>query len=213
MKLPRFLPRNDTFHELLGALAASSLEAARTLKVFVDGDDTARARAAEAVLRHKEDSKRTLSRVTVELCRSYITPFDREDIQELSDQLYRATKTIEKVMERMRLHGLSSHREDFVQQTDLIVAEAEAMAATVRDLARLGSGDHADAVQARVETMHDLELTGDEVLGTLLVALFNEGHTTRDLILRKDIYDLLEKVIDRYRDAAAVALEIVLKHG
>ena len=56
-------------------------------------------------------------------------------------------------------------------------------------------------------------MKGDLMLGELLVSLFNEGHTVRDLILRKDIYDMLEKVIDRYRDAAGVALRIVLKHS
>ena len=213
MKLPRFLPDNDVFHRLLAGLAANSLGAARGLAAFVAGD-AADAGAAGDIARGKAKAKRIVSDITVQLCRSYITPFDREDIQGLSEQLYKATKTIEKVAERMRLHGLANRQDDFSPQTALIVAEAEAMAAVIADLARLGSGDHAAMVQRRIEAMHDLELKGDAVLGELLVALFDDAdRATRDLILRKDIYDLLEKVIDRYRDTAAVALEIVLKHG
>ena len=68
-------------------------------------------------------------------------------------------------------------------------------------------------MKEKVATLQDMELKGDAILGELLVTLFNEGHSTRDLILRKDIYDMLEKVLDRYRDAADVALQIVLKHS
>jgi uncharacterized protein Yka (UPF0111/DUF47 family) len=56
-------------------------------------------------------------------------------------------------------------------------------------------------------------LQGDAILAELLVTLFKEGRPARDLILRKDTYDMLEKVIDRYRDVSNIAVEIVLKHS
>jgi uncharacterized protein Yka (UPF0111/DUF47 family) len=209
-RLPSFLPRQDKFHHLLGDMAAQSHACARHLKTFVEGgDEPARKAASDAIDACKASAKATLARVTAELCRSYITPFDREDIQEFSSQLYKVTKTMEKVRERMQLHGLSSYREDFTKQTALIVREAETMEAMVRDLAK---GHNLD-IQKQVGILQNLEVQGDSVLGELLVALFDQGHSTRDLILRKDIYDMLEKVIDRYRDAGSVALQIVLKHG
>lgn len=48
----------------------------------------------------------------------------------------------------------------------------------------------------------------------MLVSLFEDDSSDiRNLILRKDIYDMLEKVLDRYRDAAGIALQIVFKHS
>jgi uncharacterized protein Yka (UPF0111/DUF47 family) len=209
-KLSNLLPRDDKFFRLLGELSRTAHDSANHLKIFVEtSDEAARGQASKGIDDCKAAAKRAVAEVTEELCRSYITPFDREDIQDFSTQLYKITKTIEKVRERMQLHGLASHRDDFSRQTDLIVAEAEAMDGMVRDLSK---GDIAH-VPERVKILHDLELRGDAILGELLVNLFNEGHPTRDLILRKDIYDMLEKVIDRYRDAAGVALEIALKHG
>ncbi|HEY0901827.1 MAG TPA: hypothetical protein VGD95_06860, partial [Micavibrio sp.] len=61
--------------------------------------------------------------------------------------------------------------------------------------------------------LQELENKGDAILSELLVELFKGDNDARDLILRKDIYDMLEKVVDRYRDAASVALQIVLKHS
>ncbi len=195
---------------MLAALSAHAHACAAHLKTFVEStDEAARAAASKGIGDCKAAAKDMLGKVTAELCRSYITPFDREDIQEFSSQLYKVVKTMEKVHERMQLHGLSSYREDFSRQTALIVREAEAMDTMVAELSK----GHNLEIQQQVAKLQDLELKGDVVLGELLVALFDEGHSTRDLILRKDIYDMLEKVIDRYRDAGSVALQIVLKHG
>ena len=68
-------------------------------------------------------------------------------------------------------------------------------------------------IVGKVAQLHTLEANGDEVLGQLLSDLFKNHQDARDLILRKDIYDMLEKVLDRYRDAAEIALQIVLKHS
>lgn len=204
------LPRDNTFHLLLQKMSGDAQRCAVHLKTFVETPDKAeRDASAKGMDECKASSKDTLSQITAALCKSYITPFDREDIQALSFQLYKITKTMDKVRERMQLHGLSSHREDFYRQTALIVREADAMHLIMQDLAQ----SHKPEIQAHMNALQDLELQGDAVLGELLVLLFNEGHTTRDLILRKDIYDMLEKVIDRYRDAGGIVLEIVLKHG
>jgi uncharacterized protein Yka (UPF0111/DUF47 family) len=204
------LPKDDTFHRLLQKMSSDAQRCALHLKTFVESaDEAARAAAAKGLDECKASSKATLSDITSALCKSYITPFDREDIQALSFQLYKITKTMDKVRERMQLHGLSSHRDDFYRQTALIVREADAMHLIMQDLSQA----HKPEIQSHMAILQELELQGDAVLGELLVSLFNEGHSMRDLILRKDIYDMLEKVIDRYRDAGSIVLEIVLKHG
>jgi uncharacterized protein Yka (UPF0111/DUF47 family) len=144
------------------------------------------------------------------LCRSYITPFDRDDIQDFAAALYKIPKIMEKVKERMDLHGLAGEGRDFLRQVDVIVEEASAMDDIVKNLIRKPDSRR---VQDKVSVLYDLEHKGDSILGELLATLFDEHTEARDLILRKDIYDMLEKVIDRYRDAAGVALQIVLKHG
>ena len=210
MKFFSFIPKDDKFYRLLEELSACALDCARHLKLFVEStDESVRDRASKDIDGCKARAKKTVARVTDELCRSYITPFDREDVQELANQLYKITKTMEKVQERMMLHGLSPQHTDFSGQVGVILAEAEAMDVVIRDLSTSGNGE----IVRQVQKLHDLEQEGDELLGRLLVNLFNAGHDTRDLILRKDIYDMLEKVIDRYRDIAAIALQIVLKHS
>ncbi|MBI2234672.1 MAG: DUF47 family protein [Micavibrio aeruginosavorus] len=211
LKLPFLKPKENKFCVLLEGLSAQALDCARHLKTFIENTDAARqAEAGRAIDASRARSKELTGQITAELCRTFITPFDREDIQDIAADLYRIPKTIQKIKERLSMHGISSVKGDFSLQTDLIVLEAEAMEEMMRELTR---GHDNERVIAKAEQLQELENRGDEILGDLLVALFRDNADARDLILRKDIYDMLERVIDRYRDAAGVALQIVLKHS
>ena len=206
-----FLPRKTRFNELMHNLSDAVCECPGHLKMYIDTTDAnTRARAGKAIMAARLRSKDIAAQITQELCLSYITPFDRDDIQEFAGTLYKIPKLIEKVRERLDIHGISQSDGDFARQIDVIMAEAHAM----RDITdHLVKKPDSRKVQDNVTVLYDLEYKGDAILGELLGKLFREEQEARELILRKDIYDMLEKIIDRYRDAAGVALQIVLKHG
>ena len=210
-KFPFLKPKDNKFCVLLEGLSAEAQGCALHLKTFVESADAAeRAAAGAAIEAARKRSKEMTGQVTAELCRTYITPFDREDIQDIAGDLYKIPKTIQKIKERLSMHGITSVKGDFSRQIDLIVQEAEAMEEMMKELTK---GHDDDRVIAKAAVLQELENRGDAILGELLVSLFKENTDARDLILRKDIYDMLEKVVDRYRDAASVALQIVLKHS
>jgi hypothetical protein len=211
MKSFSLLPRQEKFYTYLTDLSAKANVCARHLKAYVEAPDAAaRQKAGQELGRCRAQSKTIMGDMTGDLCRSFITPFDREDIQNFAQCLYRIPKTIEKVVQRMELHGLKGSKTDFIRQIDLIAGEAEVMEEMVNDLI---TKRDSRLVMQKVALLHELEQKGDDVLQELLVSLFADGRDVKDLILRKDIYALLEKVIDCYRDAAAVTLQIVLKYS
>lgn len=204
------MPRQDKFSHLLESLSSAAHKSACHLKEYIQTSDaTERHRLGELISNSKQSAKSTMSNITKSLCQTYITPFDREDIQEFAAHLYKITKTIDKVRERIDLHGISLEDGSFSKQVDLICLEGEAMNEMV---AALGKGKASDLIITKTDILLDLEMKGDAVLAELLVSLFSNETSARELILRKDIYDMLEKVIDRYRDAGSIAVEIVLKH-
>lgn len=136
-----------------------------------------------------------MGEVTDELGRSFVTPFDRENIQNFCQYLYRIPKMIERVVQRMELHGLNAGRTDFLHQIDIILEEAALMEGMV---AHLIHKRNAKQMMHNVALLHNLEQKGDDTLQDLLSSLFAESRDVKDLMLRKDIYDMLEKVIDRY---------------
>lgn len=205
------MPREEKFYRLLEQLAAQAKIAAHHLKAYIESTDPGvKGTAANAMKACRAESKTLSFEVTRELCLTYITPFDREDIQDISADLYRITKLIEKVYERLSLHKLEINRGDFSRQVNLIVQEADIMENMVRDLI---SGAGTDKILKQANTLRDLENEGDMILSELLGDLFRDTTEARELILRKDMYDLLEKVVDAYRDLAGIALQIVLKYS
>jgi uncharacterized protein len=205
------LPKEDKFFRLIVQLAVQAEHSATSLKACVEGaDQQARAAAAKKAAESRAEAKRLSNEVTRELCLTFITPFDREDIESFSFVLYKITKIVHKICDRLQYYDLSGDKKDFSRQTNLIVQEAAAMHDVVDELTK---GHNTTRTMAKIDVLYDLENQGDMVLNELLAALYKSEHDARGFILRKDIYDMLETVIDRYRDAAAIALQIVLKHS
>jgi uncharacterized protein Yka (UPF0111/DUF47 family) len=205
------MPREEKFYVLLEKLAVQARVSAHHLKSYIESKNIEEKSAAATALHEcRTEAKKLSFEVTEQLCLTYITPFDREDIQDISADLYRITKLIEKVYERLSLHKMEVNRGDFSRQVNLIVQEASIMENMVHDLI---TGAGADKILKQADALRDLENEGDVVLSELLGELFRNTTEARELILRKDIYDLLEKVIDAYRDLAGIALQIVLKYS
>ncbi len=210
LNIAKLLPSETKFYTYIEQLSSEASTAAHHLKTFTDSEDpVARKEAGNAITACKAEAKRISAEVIKQLCVSFVTPFDREDIQNFCGYLYRITKTIEKVREHMDMYQMKDAKE-LTRQVDVILQEAEGMQTMVAGLIKGGRPQH---IIEKAALLDALENKGDEVLSDLLVILIREAPDAKQLILRKDIYDLLERVIDGYRDAAGVALQIALKYS
>ena len=207
-----FLPREEKFIKMLMELEAYANQSCRLLKVMVEqrADAQAIEQASEGIRRSKREAKKCQELITQEICRTLITPFDREDIQEFAVTLYHIPKLIDKITVRLLTHDMHPFNRDFNKFVDIIERQAEAMSAVLQEF----SGKlNTKTVNAKAAILHELEDQGDVVLGQLIASSFHDITDVRELILRKDIYEMLEDVTDQYRDAANVALQIILKHS
>ena len=210
LNIAKLLPSEAKFHRMIDQLSQQTHASARHLKTLVDTNDPAkRKEAAAAITSCKAQSKAIMNEITKELCLTFVTPFDREDIQSFSSTLYKIPKTIEKVSELLQFHQLTDIKE-LNAQADIILEETEAMKAMVDALIK---GEKTDIILQKAALLDALETRGDDILSHLLADLLKNTHDPRTLILKKEAYDILERVVDRYRDAAAIALQIVLKNS
>jgi uncharacterized protein Yka (UPF0111/DUF47 family) len=208
--IAKLLPREEKFYTLIERLSGQAALSARHLLTLVQSCDAESRKAAAAEISKARDAAKKLSaETTAELCQTFITPFDREDIQGLAGNLYKIPKTIDKIREYADLHLIDCLK-DLVPQAEVIVQEAEAMESMVHALLQ---GGKAAQVAKQAALLDSLENKGDAVLGQLLVDLLKNTEDPRQFILRKEVYDMLERVIDKYRNAAEIALQITLKHS
>jgi len=205
-----FFPREDKFYKLLSQQAEFVKSSTDNLSQLFLSKQSDQNQSLALIKAAKAGAKSTSLEITKELCHTFVTPFDREDIQDIADNLYRIPKTIEKIAERVLLHNIPANQGDFDRQVKLIASEAEVMTELI--LALISKNANKTVIE-KAEKLNELEQTGDEIRNDLLKSLYNNERDIKDLLIRRDIYDMLEKVVDRFRDVASVALQIVLKHS
>src|SRR5215211_5341236 len=99
--LEKLLGRQETFLELFEASAEQAHQSAAALARFVARP--AAQRSLDEFIGSRRQDKEITKRISEELCSGYITSLDREDIEALSNSLYKIPKTIEKIAERILL--------------------------------------------------------------------------------------------------------------
>src|SRR5437016_14674136 len=87
----------------------------------------------EFVTSRRED-KRITQELTEQLCKTFITPLEREDIQALAAALYKIPKTVEKIGERILICPEDLHGRSFAKQVEFLDQAAEAVLAMVKQL-------------------------------------------------------------------------------
>ena len=99
--LQRFLGKEDKFFDLLEASAAEACTSVRALITFIKKPDEVK--SLDEFIRARRNEKKITSQISEELCTTFVTALEREDIEALSVALYKVPKTIEKIGERILL--------------------------------------------------------------------------------------------------------------
>lgn len=154
--------------------------------------------------------KRIAQEISEELTKVFATPLEREDIEALSTSLYKISKIVEKVGERLVICPPGT-RLSTVQKE---LASIEDACTVVHSLVgSLRNGSNLDKIKGGYERVQSLEGDADKLLLQHLRELYHSDQDARLLIYWKDLYDLLERTTDRCRDVGNVVFHIVLKNS
>lgn len=206
--LQRFLSKGDRFFDLLLASAEEARESVAALLELLEAPVEERT-IEKFVLRRSKD-KRIAEQISSLLCSSFITPLEREDIEALSHALSRIPKTIKKFAERFLFAQAHLPRDGFEDQTQLLKQATDTLYEMVHQLR--GGGD-LGVIQELNSRLHSHEGAADAIILNLLKQLYSGKYEALQMIVLRDLYELLEKVIDRCRDAGNVVLQITLKNS
>jgi uncharacterized protein Yka (UPF0111/DUF47 family) len=206
--LAKLFGKSDRFFELLSASAKSAHQSIEALSRLLTQSDGNVSLAELAVARRAE--KKTAETIGEELVKVFVTALEREDIEALSRALYRIPKTVEKFGERFIIMQHLVKPGDFSSQMAIAL---EASSVVVRMVDMLPNSPKLEAIKAENDKMQELEGRADNlVVGYLKEIYSGEIDPIRAMALR-DLHDLLEKIIDRCRDACSVVSYIVLKNS
>jgi uncharacterized protein Yka (UPF0111/DUF47 family) len=211
LSIQKILGHDQKFYDLLEASAQqadTSVHHLVDLLAKIDNKDSFRDLTAFAESRRED--KRITQELTEQLSKTFVTPLEREDIQALAASLYKIPKTVEKIGERILICPQDLPKLSFGKQVQLLDLAAEAVLAMVKQLRKGMDIRTAREMNAKLQT---LEGEADELELQLLRDLYQGNYDPKHIIFLRDLYDLLEKVIDRCRDAGNVVLQTVLKYS
>ena len=139
-----------------------------------------------------------------------MTALEREDIEALSVALYKVPKTIEKIGERILLAPERLHGVNLIRQLQLVEEAAQTVLTMIKELRR---GVNLDLIRGHNDHLQAVEGEADKLMLELLGELYSGKHEPVTVVFLKDLFELLEKVTDRCRDAGNVINHIVLKNS
>ncbi len=200
--------KGDKFYGLLEASASAARESTHALGELLATPASQRSLEKFKLARQRE--KNLAGQISQELVNTFVTALEREDIEALSNVLYKIPKVVEKFAER---YTLASHRlgdVDFIPRAKML----EQACIVLEDMVgQLRKGMNIDASKALNDKMQAIEAEADrQILELYRDSYQNETDPMRYLIL-KDLFELLEKAIDRCRDAGNVVHHIILKNS
>lgn len=204
--LQKLLGKEDRFFELLEASAAQACQSVRALRRFLANPGPGA--SLEEFVAPRRSEKAIAAEINHLLCTSPVTALEREDIEALSNSIYKIPKTAEKIAER----ALLAPQHLVGIPLDVHGASIEQAAETLLQMVReLRAGANLQRIQGLNEKLQAIEGGMDKTLNELVRGLYNATENPGRVVFLKDIYELLEKVTDRCRDAGNVVGQIALK--
>jgi len=206
--LQQALGKDDRFFKLMEGSAEEARASIQALARLIRRPEQENLLEAFAEIRRKD--KLITQELSEHLCKTFVTPLEREDIESLSNSLYKIPKTVEKFGERLLLAPQFVKGWDCSKQIGMLEKAGDAIVHLVKELRQ---GVNVEKVKKQNDELQRIEGEADKIMVTSLHELYIGDHSAIRVVFLKDLYELLEKIFDRCRDAGNVVLHIVLKHS
>jgi uncharacterized protein len=195
------MPREEKFFTLFNDHARTLVDGAIALRDLLEGGAGV-AEACRRIVAHENQADAIARDVLLGVRRTFITPLDRGDIKELINQLDDAIDQMQKTAKAITLFEVTEFELQMRQMADIILRCAELTVEAVGLLSAMQ--ENAARINAIAEEITRLEEQADELNDQGIKALYrkHKGGDAMGFIVGNEIYDHLEKVVDRFEDVA-----------
>ncbi|MBL9171646.1 MAG: DUF47 family protein [Verrucomicrobiales bacterium] len=208
--LQKLFGKDDRFFGLLEASAEEARHSVQALTKLLQSPASTPSLAD--FHQAKEADKRITNQINEALVQTFVSQLEREDIEVLSSALYKIPKTVEKIAERFIISAHIVRELDFGKHITLLDAATQHVVSLVKLLPKVGAGQ-LESVKELNSRLQQVEGDADKLILEILRDLYSGKYEATKVLAMKDLYELLEKVIDRCRDAGNVVSHIVLKNS
>jgi len=206
-----FMPKDRVFYTLFEQVADTMSKMGRVLKEVVkepDFDKRAGLISQIEDLEHVNDD--FTHQIFTELGRNFITPFDREDIHYLATSLDDVCDYIFASAKKINFYKVNPNDQGIQKMADLIEQGSEQIRAAVHELRNMR--DMRKITEALVK-VNSIENQADDIFDLSIERLFETEPDAKEVIKKREIYQVMEIVTDKCEDAANVIESIIIKYA
>ncbi len=207
ISLQKFFGKTDVFYDLLERSVKEAQNSVHQLEKLLAKPAGTESREGLSEIRRRD--KAITQEIDEALCKTFVTDLEREDVEALANALYKIPKTVEKIAERYEICAGKLQGVDFSTQMGFTKAAVDIVVLMVGELRKKM---HLEKMKEHNTRLQKIEGDADKHILALLKDLYQGQHDPLRVIMLRDLYDLLEKVVDRCRDAGNVLSHIVLKY-
>ena len=209
--LAKFLPppENKFYHSFEDAVEVCALSAQLFYQI-VNSDVALRPEYLIQAKKYKKRGKEALQKTMALLNATFITPIDREDIQQLASYLYRCVKVVVKACVNLQTYRIDSYSDVLKKQSEYLMAATDEL----KNLIFMMKSDPPSSdITARDLAIKDIESTGDDLLSAAMEDLFSGKYDALYIIKMRNIYKGIENGLDACSDISDLIVGIEMKHG
>jgi uncharacterized protein len=206
-----FMPKDRVFYSLFEEVAGNVSKMGNTLKQVVSEPDFDKRAALIAKVEDLEHVNDELThRIFTELGRNFITPFDREDIHYLASALDDICDYIFATAKKINFYKVNPNDHGIQKLADLIEQGCEHIHNAVFELR--DRRNMRQLTEALVK-VNSIENQADDVFDMSIDRLFEIEQDAKEVIKKREIYQVMEIVTDKCEDAANVIESIIIKYS
>src|ERR1700733_12603704 len=206
-----FLPKDRVFYQLFESVAEELVKMGEKLKEVVNEPDfDRRARLIQEIedMEHVNDDY--THNIFTELGKNFITPFDREDIHYLASALDDIADYIYASAKKINFYRVNPNDQGIQKMADLIDQGAGQIRIAVKELRNMR--DMRKITDALVK-VNSIENQADDIFDLSIERLFETEPDAKEVIKKREIYQVMEIVTDKCEDAGNVIESIIIKYA
>lgn len=203
------LPREMKFFDMFDEMGATLTRASSKLLDMLTDFDNLPARGLD-IKQEEENGDAVVQRILEALDRTFITPFDREDIHNLATRLDDVLDNLEETAHRFEVFRIEKPTRAAIQLASIVKESCQHLEHALRQLRNM---KRPEEVQRRILNISQLENEADRLYREVDAALFDDATPAEILRLIKwrELYAWLEETVDACKEVVHVISEIVIK--
>ena len=205
----RLVPRETKFFDMFAEMTSNLMDGANVLKgLFQNYSDVPVAVQKIKDIEHKGDDM--THAVVIKLNQTFITPFDREDIHYLASALDDIADYIFASAKKINFYKVNPNDPGIQKMADLIEQAAEQIKNAVLELRDM---KNMRAITDALVKVNSIENQADDIFDLSIDRLFETEPDAKEVIKKREIYQVMEIVTDKCEDAGNVIESIIIKYA